>query len=132
MDKPADNFPTSASDSSRYDEVVEQVHEERRQENIVQPQAEIPPSTEELAVDISTRPLTGSDELKGFFKNRGAFFTACWYLNHFAEALGGDASKVPDQDLVDKMTLIFGYFRRAEDVAIVARAREWYKSRSKH
>jgi hypothetical protein len=78
---------------------------------------------------------TSKGEEVGFFSSRGVRFATAWWLNHFAEGLGGDASKVPDEDIAERVRSVIKKMNRAEDLRLIAdeirKARAWYAGRQK-
>jgi hypothetical protein len=81
------------------------------------------PQADELAVDMGdVRQVSNY-----FFRSKGPLFAACWLLNNFATAqpMGGDATKVPYEDMKDRMK---GIFRNDDNFdSYIQAAHAWYK-----
>jgi len=85
------------------------------------------PSAEDLKYEVPSAEKVPDD----FFSKKGPLFAACYWLNKFAQNFDGDAAKVPDQDLKDRILPFIDRMRRiGEEDAIILNARKWYREQA--
>lgn len=85
-----------------------------------------PADGELKSFDLTDRTPANDEKFKVFFREKGPYFAACWFLNYYAGD-DKDESKVAEADLQARLKAIF---RRDDNfTSYIIKAREWHRNR---